>query len=263
MRLPTLAALAVGFTAVVGAAAPAQAITFADFSATDSNSNIQWTQSAAGTGGSLNTTNALGAASADVKFSFLTPGLASLANLPAQFNFNGTVANGTPAINTFGFLIQNGLTGNFSFTYTGANVTLGSVNLTTGANLLSGVFGGANITGMNNATAGGVNDATSSGGVLAFTSDFVTFPGGTQKAYSLSMTSIADPIFGTPGLTTAPGQSLGNFAAVTTGSFEADLTGGGGQGGVPEPGTWALMIVGFASVGWAIRRKSRPDPLTA
>jgi hypothetical protein len=31
--------------------------------------------------------------------------------------------------------------------------------------------------------------------------------------------------------------------------------GGGGQGGVPEPATWAMMIIGFGGVGAMIRRR--------
>ena len=32
---------------------------------------------------------------------------------------------------------------------------------------------------------------------------------------------------------------------------------GGGGGGVPEPATWALMLLGFGGVGFALRRKAR------
>jgi hypothetical protein len=31
-----------------------------------------------------------------------------------------------------------------------------------------------------------------------------------------------------------------------------------GEGGVPEPATWAMMLLGFGAVGWALRRKRRP-----
>jgi hypothetical protein len=29
---------------------------------------------------------------------------------------------------------------------------------------------------------------------------------------------------------------------------------------VPEPGTWATMLLGFALVGWRVRRRSCPQP---
>lgn len=33
---------------------------------------------------------------------------------------------------------------------------------------------------------------------------------------------------------------------------------GGGAGGVPEPATWAMMLLGFGGIGFAIRRKRSP-----
>ena len=33
---------------------------------------------------------------------------------------------------------------------------------------------------------------------------------------------------------------------------------GGGQGGVPEPATWAMMALGFGGIGFAIRRRRTP-----
>jgi len=240
--------MAVGMAAVVGAAAPAYAVTFADFSATDSFNNIQWDQSASMTGGTLHTVG-LGGNTAAVKFSFLTPSLLGLSNLPAAFTYTGNVADGTPALN-FGYLVQNGLGGDFSFTYTGPNTMIGTVAVNTGANLLSGTFAGGNINGPPNSTAGGVNNATSSGGVISFSSDFVNFGEG-DRSYAFSLTSIFDP------LNAAAGQSLDTFGAVATGSFEAAIGGGGGQGGVPEPATWAMLIVGFAGIGYAVRRKTK------
>ncbi len=43
-----------------------------------------------------------------------------------------------------------------------------------------------------------------------------------------------------------------NFAPVTVGNIQADL---GGTGGVPEPTSWALMILGFSGVGAIVRRR--------
>lgn len=47
-----------------------------------------------------------------------------------------------------------------------------------------------------------------------------------------------------------------NFAPVTVGNIQANLGGGGGgTGGVPEPASWALMILGFGGVGAVVRRR--------
>lgn len=43
----------------------------------------------------------------------------------------------------------------------------------------------------------------------------------------------------------------GAIGAGTTGSFTL-------AGGVPEPGTWATMMLGLALTGWALRRPRRP-----
>jgi len=248
MKTFRMAAIAAGAVAGLLAATPSQATTFADFSAADSFNNVQWTQSAAGTGGTLSSTSAT-SDTANVFFSFLTPSLLGLAHLQALLSFTGTAPDGSPASNSFGVLVQPNLGGNFSFTYEGASdLTVGGHTYHTGANLLSGTFGGAVIVGQDNAVSGSSLDATTSGGALSFTSDFLTFMATGDRSFALSMTSILDP------LNAGTGQSLDSFGAVSTGSFQADLAGGGGQGGVPEPASWALMLLGFGAIGLTLRR---------
>jgi len=249
MKFFGMAAIAAGAVAGLLAAAPSEATTFADYSAADSFNNIQWTQSDAGTGGTLSATSAT-SNSADVYFSFLAPSLLSLSHLQAKLTFTGTAADGNPATSFAGILAQPNLAGTFSFIYEGASdLTANGHTYHTGANLLSGTFGGAAIVGQDGATSGSTLDATSSGGTLTFTSDFLTFLATGDRSFSLSMTSILDPLHANPG------QSLDSFGAVSTGSFQADISGGGGQGGVPEPATWALMILGFGAVGLTLRRR--------
>jgi hypothetical protein len=43
-----------------------------------------------------------------------------------------------------------------------------------------------------------------------------------------------------------------------------DVTTGSGVSAVPEPSTWAMMILGFAGIGFAAyRRKSKPALMAA
>ena len=52
------------------------------------------------------------------------------------------------------------------------------------------------------------------------------------------------------------------FDCVTT-SPSCPNNGGGGGGGVPEPATWALMLVGVAGVGSVFRCRRRAEPSVA
>jgi hypothetical protein len=65
-----------------------------------------------------------------------------------------------------------------------------------------------------------------------------------------------------PGPATSP---LGDYAVRTSsGTFADDtidfgvrINGSSVVAGVPEPGTWALMLVGFGALGWQMRRRPR------
>ncbi len=53
----------------------------------------------------------------------------------------------------------------------------------------------------------------------------------------------------------APGQAMSSFLAVTTGAFHANPE--PMIPGVPEPGAWALMLIGFDSAGAMLRARRR------
>lgn len=61
------------------------------------------------------------------------------------------------------------------------------------------------------------------------------------------------------GLTaTGDNSNYTNFATpgvVGSGSASINLVLLGTQGAVPEPATWAMMIVGFGAIGWSVRRR--------
>jgi hypothetical protein len=166
--------------------------------------------------------------------------------LPTTLTYTGSGSGA--AVSAGGYLIQPDLSGSFKFVYAGSGFSFGGHSYGAGATLLSGAFSGADLIGKAGSSAGNVNDATLAGGTISFSSPLISFGPG-DKAYSIEMTSIGPPM-------SASGGALNSFGAVSTGSFQAALTTGGGQG-VPEPGTWALMIVGIGGVGLALRRKTR------
>jgi hypothetical protein len=248
MKSPTVFVLAAMVAGAAAVSAPAHAAqTFADYSAVGTGANIEWTQTAGGTGGKL-TTGAGSAVSLDL---LSIPGLD---NLPATLIYHGSSPAGNPAVALGAYLDQPNLSGNFRFIYTGPGFTSGGNNYVAGDVLLSGHFTGADLIGKNGSSAGNVNDATLTGGTIVYHSPLLKFGPG-QRSYSIEMTSI------TPALGAGAGQSLNDFTAVSTGSFEAGLSRGGNQG-VPEPGAWALMMVGVGGLGMALRRKARQATAT-
>jgi len=239
-----------GVASALAISSAAQAVTFADYSATSSDPNISWTQSTNLTSGALSTTGV--GASANTYFSFLTPALSSLSDLQALFALTATAPAVDPAQTGFGQIAQQDLSGSFSFVYTGsAPLVVGTHTYVTGADLLTGTFTGAEIIGPNCGSTGSVEDAIFSGGTVTLTSDIVKFSPVGDKALSVELTSVL------PFLGANAGGSLGSFTAVSTGSFASDIAAGGGGGGVPEPVTWAMMLLGFGGIGMAARRARR------
>jgi hypothetical protein len=65
------------------------------------------------------------------------------------------------------------------------------------------------------------------------------------------------------GLTaTGSNSNYANYASPTLvgiASASINLVLRGTQGAVPEPATWAMMIIGFGAIGWSVRRGRRPE----
>lgn len=225
--------------AALGLASAAQAMTFAQYGASDSTANFSWNQSM--TGGSV----AAGPTTA-VEFEFLTTALGALGDLPAIFTLSG--ASASAATSTSGVLVQPGIDGgSFSFTYAGSTpIVWKGHTYTTGANLLSGTFENAAIGGASGAQSGVFLDDSLAMGTVTFTSDFLKFSDKANQGFSVALTSILPALH-------LSGSYLANFTSVTNGGFYADLLGGGGGGGVPEPAAWALMILGMGAVGGSFR----------
>lgn len=262
-RLTTLISAAAAAASLTVLAAPAQAsaILFASFDTGTSNAaNLDWVRN--GNGGSLFTTatatgTALGAAA--VKFTFLgDPSLADFDALNAKLTLSATAIN-TPAQHNGATYTQTGLdNGTFSFVYAGPTQVLDGVNLVANTTvLLSGVFQNAWIQG-----AGGV------GGVD------VTIGNGGSAEFSSTIYDLSKSVTGSDEFTLHLGNVTPNFSAIdpSTGctvigcshvgstalnSFRAHVGGDFQFNSVPEPSSWALMIMGFGGAGAMIRNHRR------
>lgn len=87
---------------------------------------------------------------------------------------------------------------------------------------------------------------------LVYTSDFMAFDNATSYDFALTMTGAS------PGLTMAGiDPTLTNVTGARTfNTTRASVTGGFAANSVPEPQSWALMIVGMGFVGGALRRRA-------
>lgn len=249
MRVSFVSAALVAALALGGAAGAAPQ-TFATFSSPSAGQDLRWVRNASG--GqlfSIASSSSTVHGAAQVDFRFLAPVLAALGPLPATFTFDATAPLGNPAFAIAPFLVQTGLSGNFAFTYSGAApLVVGKTIYMPGANLLSGSFGGAAIAGLAGASSGSLAGSTSGGTSIALDSDFVGVAAATQKDFTVTLTSVA-ATFAQPGAQAA----LRDFVATAGGAFSADsalilAT-------IPEPESWALMIVGFGAVGLAMRSR--------
>lgn len=152
---------------------------------------------------------------------------------------------------------------------------LTSANSTTGVYDFDFTFTNTNASVSNLADFGFQADPTLmgiSGTGMKFVLNPINFPGGYNVdacAYVGNNCDAAnnqgDLFSGTMELTFAGGTSsitLDNFVARYASLSELNNTSGEGTpvGGVPEPGTWALMLLGFAGVGVAMRRSRRRQP---
>ena len=114
----------------------------------------------------------------------------------------------------------------------------------------------------------GRGNATVTLNLAAFLGDRVTFngfdPGYHWDMGDTSLGSGAPATFlhlanGCPG--GAPDDALEDYCGSTSYTLTYDYT--PGVAAVPEPGTWAMMLVGFAGAGMALRRARRRVPAAA
>jgi hypothetical protein len=237
---------------VAATPAMAQVETFASYTQATQGNSVRFIRS--GSGGTLCTSRTGGCGTVSVNFDYLLDALDFLPPLTADFTMLLTAPSGNPAQLTAGFLIQPGLSGDFSFIYRGADFTIGTTTFSDGANLLSGSISPAAIAGFTNSTSAGVSASTESGSSITYTSDILDFTDNANYDFALTLTQISLPL-NRPNANAA----LRSFRAASTGSFSSDpppvVPALGQVTPVPESATWALMLLGFGAIGSTLRSR--------
>jgi hypothetical protein len=193
---------------------------------------------------SLDVTNAFSVFSFDPGIGGVGTGVGETAN----FTFHASTTDLATSSNgnlPGAILEQRGFGGSFTLTYLGLGLTpLPTCLSGPCTNLLSGTFTGGVLLGHQGSSHVEESDGTQLVfQTLTLSSDFYNFGGAATESFSVAL----DPT--NPPLNFNPGTGLiDNFNGVGTGSAGFGIA-------VPEPGTWALMIMGFGGVGAMIRRR--------
>ncbi|PZQ57293.1 MAG: hypothetical protein DI570_20045 [Phenylobacterium zucineum] len=211
------------------------------------------------------------AAAAVVAFSGFSAAEAAVLTSLDRATFQAAVGGGVTLQNFDGYTAGDILTDDGSVTYS----TTGGDPLVTNTYLTSTSPNGLGATAVGFFQAGDTLTLTFSSAISAFALDINTFASA-DGAYSVLLNTgdTAFSIFETfPG--TGTGQFIGfvsdtGFTSLTLSTVSGfaytvdtliygearDVT-----GGIPEPGTWALMLAGFGAVGASLRRRRQRPAL--
>jgi len=168
-----------------------------------------------------------------------------VSGVAANLSFSGT---GTSfAVNTAANLWSQAFTGGtVSFTSTAA-FNLGSTVYAAGSNILTLSFSGGELSAVVPGTAGNALVSIPGDGFSNVTSDYLSFPPIQLTDFSISLGNVVPGFaIGNGGLGIQSNARFQNFTARGSGDFTA---------AVPEPGTWAMLLLGFGMVGFAARRR--------
>ncbi|CAN0150134.1 unnamed protein product, partial [Phaeothamnion confervicola] len=187
MRAITKIFAAAAVTATVAAfAAPASAVTFANFTQTGTARTIHWVRDANSGAGALDGSLFTGANATThnavaIRFNFQIAQLIDFNNLTADFTVEATETGNAASFTgpPDNVVTQIGIDGNtpstgFSIIYRGPTVVLNGHTVADGANLLSAKFTNIWIQGVRVSNAGAASDSDPVPGTVLFTSDFLS-----------------------------------------------------------------------------------------
>ena len=164
----------------------------------------------------------------------------------AKWSFTGT---GTSfAVSTGGGLYSQAFTGG-SLSFTAVNaINIGTSVIAAGGNILTLNFTGGELSAIVPGTSGGAQVTLPGSSFTNVSSGFLAFPPITLTDFSLSLGNVRPGFcFTTCNVAATENSRFANFTATSTGSFTAT---------VPEPSSWALLLLGFGMVGFAARRRT-------
>jgi hypothetical protein len=231
--------------ASVFAAVPASAVSviFAQVVPTGTARNFLWNRTSS-TGGTFYTTSTPGGLAPG-----MTPVMFSLVGSPVPLSIGANLLlSGSTVADTLGTSIGafNQQIDSFSFNVTASSSFCWGPNcFNAGDSLLSGSVSNASITGVIGNLQASLN-GTGPGTTISYASPLVTFDPGTNLAFAFGLTNLDRALVG------STRNSLGTFRGNIAGNFSSDPV---PTFNVPEPGSWALMIVGMGLVGAARRRR--------
>lgn len=242
IRTITRAAAIVGALATAGAAQAVTTFTFGQATQVGSANTVRWARNV-GTSGA----NAVYTLSTITKsglqprydFRFFFPDNTSV-RIATRMTISATSSGAATLSGPNNNRIQQNLTGGLIRFTSLAPVT---INGDTGTNVLTVAFTGGQLNGR-------VGDSSLSfqasepGDLISYSSSFYDFSNTLDDNFAFSFTSV-NPTAGTTGNGAA--RRLRAFTASSTATFATSI--------VPEPATWAMLIVGFGMVGFASRRR--------
>lgn len=232
------AALAVG---VLGAAAPASAAFFAQVGVSSGTPTINLVN-ATDDGSSAATLTGTGALKLNL-IDAVTGALGPAYDINFQLN---AMSSSDAFVNTRGgnTKIEQDFTGSFRFTFANAG-DIDGVRFAAGQTVFAGTFTNAILSGVFGQREGSVL----AGNATSFSNGFLTFQPGASAGFEFGLGGVSAPIGG------SAAGGFNEFSASLNGKFSSGDT--IGMAPIPEPATWAMMMLGFGMLGGALRRRGR------